>query len=96
MSDHEQAPVTLRDLAQRLTPNPALTVDGTLQIILSGIEKLDDELLARTFCWLANRLADRDSGPITDEQWAAEDLNLKVQLMQNVQVLKAAFREMSR
>lgn len=88
--------VTLRNLAQRLTPNPALTVDGTLQMILDGVEKLDDDLLARAVCRMTDRLHGRDTGLISDEQWDAEESTIKQQLLLHVGVFKSALREMTK
>jgi hypothetical protein len=87
--------VTLRDLAVRLTPNPALTVEGTLQMILSGIDNLPDEALARTLGHVGARLAGLDADPVSDEQWRAADVKLKLQLMQNARAMKIALREMA-
>jgi hypothetical protein len=95
-------PVTLRQLAIRLTPNPALTVDGTLQIILDGVEKLDEELLARTLGYVVAKNPDDFDGsgqgmdvePMTDEQWAAADPLSKHQLLLTAKAVKIALRMM--
>jgi hypothetical protein len=87
-------PVTLRNLAMRLTPNPALTVDGTLQIILDGIEKIDDEALARALAQANARQAGLDAPPITDEDWRGGDIHSKLQLLQAAKALKQALRQM--
>lgn len=86
-------PVTLRNLAQRLTPNPALTVDGTLQMILSGIDNIDDEALARALAHVNARQAGLDAGPITDEQWRDGGLEAKMALILAARALKQALRE---
>lgn len=85
-------PVTLRDLAARLTPNPALTVDGTLQVILDGIDRIDDEALARGLALANARQAGLDAGPISDEQWRAGDIQSKLNLIRAARSLKEALR----
>lgn len=87
--------VTLRDLAARLTPNPALTIDGTLQIILSGIDNIDDEDLARALARanLAFELGG-DPGPLSDEDWNGGEIVAKLQLIRGAKALKQALRMM--
>lgn len=87
--------VTLRNLAQRLTPNPAFTVHGTLQMILDGVEKIDNEALARAVCHMTDRLHGQDTGPMTDEQWMAEDPRIREQLLLHVSIFKRALRAMT-
>lgn len=86
---------TLRDLAARLTPNPARTIDGTLQIILSGIDNIDDETLARSLAHMNARAAGLDAGPISDEQWAKAEIGPKLDLLRAARSLKLALREIS-
>jgi hypothetical protein len=88
--------VTLRHLAARLTPNPALTVDGTLQVILDGIDKLDEEELARSIA-RANKgqQIGGDPGPISDEQWSAADPAVKERLLEAAEAMKIGLRLMA-
>jgi hypothetical protein len=89
-------PVTLRNLAVRLTPNPALTVDGTLQVILDGIDRLNDELLARSIA-RANKgqQIGGDPGPLTDEQWEGADPAVKGRLLEAAEAMKIGLRLMA-
>lgn len=87
-------PVTLRDLAVRLTPNPAMTVEGTLQMILDGIERIDDEALARSLAHMNARQAGLAAEPLTDEQWRSGDIQSKLNLIRAARSLKEALREM--
>lgn len=89
-------PHALEDLAARLYPNPAKTAAGTLAIILDGIDRLDDEKLARTLAMVGARQAGLDAGPLSDEAWAAGDIQQKLKLFQAVQGLKQALREMAK
>jgi hypothetical protein len=86
---------TLFDLAARLTPNPAMTVAGTLSVILDGIDRIDDEALARALACANARQAGLDAPPITDEQWRAGDIHSKLELIRAATALKEALRMMS-
>jgi hypothetical protein len=86
----------LRDLAERLTPNPARTVEGTLAVLLDGIDKLDDEWLARALAHVNARTEGLDAAPLTDEQWKAGDIHSKVALLRAARSLKQALREASK
>jgi hypothetical protein len=92
----QQSASALRDLAVRLTPNPALSVEGTLAIILDGIDRLDDEMLARSLGHVGARQAGLDAQPLSDEQWAAADPATKQMLIHSARALKLALREMSK
>jgi hypothetical protein len=84
----------LLDLAERLTPNPALTAAGTLAIILDAIDKIDSDDLARKLAQINRRKEfGFDEGPPTEEQWRSADLKAKVQLIHAAQCLKEALRE---
>lgn len=85
----------LRPLAQRLTPNPAISVEGTLAIILDGIDKLDEEKLARALGYISAREQGLDVQPMTDIEWEAADLDVKLQLAYSARALKIALRTMS-
>jgi hypothetical protein len=93
----------LHALAERLTPNPALSVAGTLAMILDGIDRIDDEQLARTLGYVvAKNPGDfdgsgqgRDVEPLTDEQWAHADILSKAQLMLTAKAVKLALRIMT-
>lgn len=93
----------LRGLAARLTPNPALTTGGTLQIILDGIDRLDEDHLARTLGYVVAKNPDdfdgsgqgRDVEPLTDEQWAEADPLSKRQLLLTAKAMKIALRIMA-
>jgi hypothetical protein len=87
----------LVELAERLTPNPALTPAGTLAIILDAIDKIDDQWLARTLAFVnARDVQGLAASPVTDEQWADGDLQSKIRLLQAARNLKAALREASK
>jgi hypothetical protein len=89
-------PTTLRDLAARLTPNPALTIDGTLQILLSGIDNIADEDLARALaCANASHLAGGQLPPLTDDEWKAGGIEEKLMLIRAAKALKHALRLMA-
>jgi hypothetical protein len=93
----------LQDLAERLTPNPAFTAAGTLAILLDGIDRIDDEALARTLGYVvAKNPGDfdgsgqgRDVEPLTDEQWAEADPLSKGQLLLTAKAVKIALRMMT-
>ena len=85
---------TLRDLAARLTPNPARTVDGTLQVILDGIDRIDENDLARTIGHVSARLAGLDAPLLTPEEWEEASESAKLQLLLNAQIMKIALRQM--
>lgn len=87
---------TLFDLAVRLTPNPALTVHGTLEIILDAIEKIDNEALARALACINARRSGLDAGELTDEQWKAGGINEKLVLINAASALKEALRLMAK
>lgn len=89
-------PATLRSLAQRLTPNPALTVEGTLQIILDGIDRIDATALARSIA-RANKAEQigGDPGPITDEHWLAAEPAVRHRLMEAASAMKLGLRMMA-
>lgn len=88
--------ITLRDLAARLTPNPARTIDGTLQILLDGIDKIDNEALARALGHVGARESGLDAQPLTDEEWSAAPFEAKLRLMHSSKLLKLALREMAK
>jgi hypothetical protein len=98
-----QSTSALQDLAARLTPNPALTVAGTLAMILDGIDRLDDEQLARTLGYVvARNPGDFDESgkamdvePMTDEQWLNADPVSKRQLILTAKAVKIALRHMT-
>lgn len=92
----EKSASALRDLAARLSPNPALSVEGTLAIILDGIDRLDDEALARSLGHVGARQAGLDALPLSDEQWAKADPATKQMLIHSARALKLALREMSK
>lgn len=84
-------------LAERLTPNPALTPAGTLGIILEEIDNIDDQWLARTLAFVnARDVQGFAAQPLTDEQWREGDLQSKLRLLQAARNLKAALREASK
>lgn len=84
----------LQQLAERLTPNPALTSAGTLAIILDGIDKIDEQQLARSLAFVnARDTQGMAVAPITDEQWRDGDIKSKMHLLTSARNLKAALRE---
>lgn len=87
---------TLRHLAMRLCPNPALTVEGTLQIILSGIDQIDTDTLARSIA-RANKgqQIGGDPGPISDEHWAMAEPDVKARLVEAAEAMKIGLRLMA-
>lgn len=88
-------PHALRGLAMRLTPNPALTVDGTLAIILDAIDRIPDEDLARALAHQNARALGMDAGPISDEAWRDGDIQSRLALIGAAKALKAALRVMA-
>ena len=88
------ASFSLRDLAIRLTPNPARTVEGTLAVIIDAIDRLDEESLARALGHVGARMQGLDAQPLTDERWAGADEQVKRSLMHNSVALKLALKEM--
>jgi hypothetical protein len=86
----------LNDLAKRLHKNPALTANGTLAIILDGIDRIPDEWLARSLAHVNARQQGLAVSPLSDEDWAKGDLQAKVRLLQAARSLKEALREASK
>lgn len=84
----------LRALAIRLTPNPARTVDGTLEVILDGIDRIDEIKLARALGYASARQQGLDVGPLSDAAWAAADPEIRRQLIYNAGAMKVALRLM--
>lgn len=95
-----QSTSALLELARRLTPNPALTPHGTLAVILDGIDRLDDEQLARALGYIVARNPDNFDGsgkamdvePMTDEQWLTANPQSKHQLILTAKAVKLALR----
>ena len=85
---------SLRDLAIRLTPNPARTVEGTLQVILDGIDRIDDNSLARSIAHASARMSGLDARLLTEEEWAVAEPENKRKLLFNTQIMKMALRQM--
>lgn len=85
-------PNGLRQLAIRLTPNPARTVEGTMAIIADGIARIDDEEIARLLGFASAREQGLDVAPLSDADWELADPDVKLQLIYSAKALKAVLK----